>query len=275
MVSQKHVMIIEDRRRYLIEVLSGILGELCKRNDPFSQMETIRNDFNINGVCLPKIKPYLTRIAYYTGCSEESLILSIIYIDRLVASNAKFMVTSFNVHGLVLSSILLAVKFYDDLHYKNSHFGKVGGVTCKELNRLEIIFFKEIKYDLYVEKKQYMRYLKSVDKAILEKLASKPKCPVKPTEVTLPVQAFSCQLLTKNRTAVKNAQKPKSIKNISSRKRYEQTDNEAYVTNPIAVVNEKHQVTLFGSQLLYVPVRCFGPGLNNWYNTHAPLIGSA
>jgi len=271
MVSQKHVKIIEDRRQYLIEVLSGILRELCKRNDPFSQMKTIRNDFNINGVCLPKIKPYLIRIAYYTGCSEESLIFSLIYIDRLVASNANFMVTSFNVHGLVLTSILLAVKFYDDLHYKNTYFGKVGGVTCKELKRLEMIFLSEIKFELFVKKKLYKRYYNS----IFENLASKPKSPVEPTEVTLPVQAFSCKLLEKNQTAVKNAQKPKYTKNISSRKRYEQRDNEAFLPNPMALVNEKHQVTLLGSQLFYMPVRCFGPERNNWHNTLAPLIGSA
>jgi len=273
MVSQTSLRIIDERRQHLVEILSGIFEELCKRNDPFSKLETIRNSFNINGVCLPRIKPYLMRIAYYTGCSEESLIFSLIYIDRLIANNAKFMVTSFNVHGLILTSILVAVKFYDDHHYKNTHFGKVGGVSCKEMKRLEMIFLHEIKFELVVSKKLYKRYLKSLDAAL--KRDSKPKSRVEPTRGTLPVQAFSSNLITSNGTVVeKNTQNQIYVNNIS-RKRYEQQTYRDFVSKPIALEHENHRLSHLRSQHVYVPVRCFGTELRNWHNTQEPLIGSA
>lgn len=277
MVSKNSGKSIDERRKHLIEVLSGILRELCERNDPHSKMETIRNSFNINGVCLPKIKSYLMRIAHYTGCSEESLIFSLIYIDRLIANNAKFMVTSFNVHGLILTSILVAVKFYDDHHYKNTHFGKVGGISCKEMKRLEMIFLHEIKFELFVSKNIYKRYLKSLDEAI--KRASKPNSPVEAKKGKIPVQAFSSKLITRFGTGtVKNIKNQKYANIISSRMHCEHQTYRDLVSKQIVSEHTKHRLGRLRLQPLYMPVRCVGtelPNCRNWQNSQEPLIGSA
>ena len=47
--------------------------------------------------------------------------------------------TSLNVHRLVITSLMLAAKFFDDLFYNNAFYAKLGGVNATEMNTLEVI----------------------------------------------------------------------------------------------------------------------------------------
>jgi len=149
------------RRGHLVEILSQVLDKLCKQLYPSCINENTCSCFNSIDPPPIKLKCYLKRIATFTGCSEESLIFSLIYIDRLITNyESRFMVTALNVHRLFLSSILVAVKFYDDHYYDNVFFSKVGGVSRKELNMLETEFLFLINFDLSVDRHVYARYSK-------------------------------------------------------------------------------------------------------------------
>ena len=74
------------------------------------------------------------RISKYSGCSEECFILSLIYVDRLINQNQNLIVNSLCVHRLIITSIMLAAKFFDDQYFNNAYYGKVGGVNCKGIN---------------------------------------------------------------------------------------------------------------------------------------------
>jgi len=102
----------------------------------------------------------LERIAKYSKCSEECFVLALIYIDRLIRKNENIMLNSLNVHRLMITSIMLGAKFFDDRYYNNAYFGKVGGVSCKEINLLEIEFLFMINFELYVDKDIYEIYCK-------------------------------------------------------------------------------------------------------------------
>jgi len=149
----------------------------------------------------------------------------------------------------------------------------VGGVSCKEMKSLEMIFLHEIKFELFVSKKLYGRYLMFFNNSL--KRASKPKSRGDPTRGTLPVQAFSSKLITRNGTVVvENTQSQKYANNISSRKRNEQQTYRHFLPKQIGLENKEHRFTRARSPF-YMHVRCFGTELRNWHNTREPLIGSA
>jgi len=271
MVLQRNKSIDEEWRKHLLEVLSYVFTRLIKRNNPLSSRdERSSSSFYSSAVCPMKIKPFLMRIAYYTRCSNESLVLSLIYIDRLITNNDEHMMTSHSFQRLVITSILIAIKFYDDVFYKNSFYGKVGGVSCKELNRLEMQFLLEIKFDLFVEERVYTRYRNCLQNAVLDERLSTSKSCKKKTNRSHPVQAFGSKLASDNGPKIRESHYNESNKHI---------------TIPKSSKLESHDILLqkgstrdkrTKSHLTSMPVRCLGTQLFcSWQVTNRPLIGSA
>jgi len=154
-------MKINDNRRVkLVNVLSDVLNRLCQRNDRFIVNPTAVTRFHALRAPQITVKSYIDRIAKYSNCSEECFVLALIYIDRLIKRNGNFLVNSLNVHRLIITSIMLAAKFFDDQYFNNAYFGKVGGVSCKEINLLEIEFVFMINFNLYVETDLFETYNK-------------------------------------------------------------------------------------------------------------------
>ncbi len=59
----------------------------------------------------------------------------------------------------MLTSILLAAKFYDDIFFDNSYYSRVGGITNSELNQLEIRFLHLTSFEIYVSPQLYTNYV--------------------------------------------------------------------------------------------------------------------
>jgi len=152
------MQINKERRKKLVNVLSDVLTRLCERNDRFIRNHTIVTRFHALRAPQITIESYLRRIAKYSNCSEECFVLALIYIDRLIRNNGSFLVNSLNVHRLMITSIMLGAKFFDDQYFNNKYFGSVGGVSCKEINLLEIEFLFMINFNLYVKTETYATY---------------------------------------------------------------------------------------------------------------------
>ena len=71
---------------------------------------------------------------------------------------------SLSIHRVIITSILIAVKFFDEPIFMNinKHFAKVGYITCKEINRLEIDFLFSINFKLFVHPDFYNAYYQSL-----------------------------------------------------------------------------------------------------------------
>lgn len=147
-----------ERREKLVTVLSDVLNRLCDRNDRFIVNTTPITRFHALRPPQITVKYYLQRIGKYSNCSEECFVLALIYIDRLIRTNTSFLVNSLNVHRLLITSMMLAAKFFDDQYFNNAYFGKVGGVTCKEINLLEIEFLFMINFNLFVAAGTFKTY---------------------------------------------------------------------------------------------------------------------
>ena len=96
------------------------------------------------------IHKYLMRIFQYANCSRSCFVVALIYIDRIIQRNASFMITSLNIHRLLITryvshtaagplppcnvaswaewvgcSVMVAAKFFDDIYYDNAYYAKV------------------------------------------------------------------------------------------------------------------------------------------------------
>lgn len=114
------------------------------------------------------IKKYLLHLVKNLGTPPATLILMMIYVERLLqsltqalastGSQCQYLLTSNNAHRIILSALLLAHKYSIDVAYPFSLLAKVVGVTCEELKILESEFLVFVKFDLYVSQDLYSKY---------------------------------------------------------------------------------------------------------------------
>ncbi|KAL2131731.1 hypothetical protein VTI74DRAFT_4662 [Chaetomium olivicolor] len=86
------------------------------------------------------ITDYLLRIHHYCPMSAGVYLATSLYIHRLAVIERAIVVTKRNAHRLLLAGLRVAMKALEDLSYPHGRFSKVGGVSERELARLEISF---------------------------------------------------------------------------------------------------------------------------------------
>ncbi|KAF9311029.1 hypothetical protein BG003_007843 [Podila horticola] len=62
-----------------------------------------------------------------------------------------FRINSFNIHRLLITTVMVAAKFTSDLFYSNARYAKVGGLNLPELNQLELEFLFTSRFELNVK----------------------------------------------------------------------------------------------------------------------------
>ena len=102
---------------------------------------------------------YFARIHQYADCSESCYTLAFIYIDRLLQKNPTFVLGMKSIHRLILTSIVLAIKFSDDIYADNVVYSKIGGIPHLELNALEVEMLGLLQFNLYVSSQLYLQYV--------------------------------------------------------------------------------------------------------------------
>lgn len=107
---------------------------------------------------LPQISvpAYVDRLMTYMFCSKPCWIAAMIYLDRLSARCGPIAaVTSMTVHRLLLTALVVAAKFYDDIFYDSHYYSRVGGITVAEANTLELEFLCGLDWGLVVDSDEY------------------------------------------------------------------------------------------------------------------------
>ena len=107
------------------------------------------------------IKDYISRIQSFTDLEDNTLILSVIYIDK-ICEKASIILSEFNIHKILFSAILVAIKFNEDIYYGNKIYSQIAGVSTRKLKKMESEFLRLIKFDLYVNKAIFDKYKKYI-----------------------------------------------------------------------------------------------------------------
>ena len=154
----------------LIESISQALETIIADNKLlFNYSEVIKkqNKNVFSSRIIPKIsiKDYLTRIHTYTHIEKNTLILSLIYIDRF-CKLAKLTLTCYNIHRILFTSILISIKYNEDTFYDNKYYAEIAGVQLKELNILEYNFVNLIHFLLYVKDETFKNYESYLDNSL-------------------------------------------------------------------------------------------------------------
>jgi len=85
----------------------------------------------------------------------------LIYIDRICELN-NFIINSYNVYKILFSSLIIAIKYNEDEYYDNKFYAKVGGLTLKEMNNLEINYLSLIDFKLYISEEVFDNYFENL-----------------------------------------------------------------------------------------------------------------
>jgi hypothetical protein len=106
----------------VLSVLALVLERLVARNEQFANSPsqgifnpkklTIFHGLRAPGISIAK---YLERIFKYTSCSPSCFVVGYVFIDRLIHRQPDLLVTSLNVHRLLVTSVMVATKMLDDV----------------------------------------------------------------------------------------------------------------------------------------------------------------
>jgi hypothetical protein len=88
---------------------------------------------------------------------DECFVLALVYIDRLITLR-RVVLDALNVHRVLITSVMLAAKFFDDLYLDNEHYAAVGGIPNHEMNTLELEFLFLLEFNLHVTTADYDLY---------------------------------------------------------------------------------------------------------------------
>jgi len=176
----------EHESNYIVPVLASVLNQLIARNDKMPINPEGMTRFHAFKPPSITVQNYLNRVVKYVACSTECFIMALIYIDRIIQRNTYFIITSLNVHRLLITSVMLAMKFFEDSYYTNAYYAKVGGVSCSEMNLLELDFLFLIDFSLNVSPELFNRYRAELVKHAFNYCAC--PCGVDPVTMSLPLQ---------------------------------------------------------------------------------------
>ena len=141
--------------------ISAILEELLKQNKQLSSYkkkiyEQSKMVFSCHKKPKISILEYINRIIKYTYLEKSSLIVSLIYLDRICQND--ILLTDYNIHRLLLISIIISIKINEDKIFGNNYYAEVGGISIKEFNSIESDFVNFINYYLFVTEEEYFKY---------------------------------------------------------------------------------------------------------------------
>ena len=94
---------------------------------------------------------YLLRLHKYCPMSTGVYLATSSYITRMAVRERVIPVTPRNVHRLLLAGLRVAMKALEDLSWPHARFSRVGGVTEKELGKLEVTFCFLMSFELRVD----------------------------------------------------------------------------------------------------------------------------
>ncbi len=152
---------IENKTDERIKTISLILERLIRNNSSKNDCSNnLTEVFNNEEVPEISLYNYLMRIKKYTKCEENTLILSLIYLDKICLKKINLSIN--NIYKFLFTSILLAIKFNEDRIYKNNYYAYTSGISPTELNLMEKTFLELLEYQLFVKDNVFNTYKKAL-----------------------------------------------------------------------------------------------------------------
>ena len=140
-----------------IEIFSELLTDICEESKKCSSKSIYIKSFMTKSIPSISLKNYMLRLFRYTKMNESTIIIILIYIDKICNMNNK-KISYYNIFKLILGSMIAAIKYNEDQFYPAEVYAKLGGVSVSELNLLEMEFYKLIDFKLFVDEEIFLKY---------------------------------------------------------------------------------------------------------------------
>lgn len=109
---------------------------------------------------------YVRRLVTHTRCSRSAYVAAFVYLDRLAAAAPSLAIRTMNVHRLVLTALVVAVKVLDDDVYSAAYYCRVGGIpSVGEYVALEATLLRLLDFRVAVGVDVYRAYEKGILRA--------------------------------------------------------------------------------------------------------------
>lgn len=101
----------------MIRLVSSLLERVAESNDVVFPLSDAQKMSIFHGLSRPtiSIRSYMERIFKYANCSSSCFVVAYVYLDRFVHKHPMLPLNSFNVHRLLIASVLVSAKFMDDM----------------------------------------------------------------------------------------------------------------------------------------------------------------
>ncbi len=141
------------------QILLHILSENKKSKDYYNKI-----NLNLDGHFTFKMRPsislfdFLQRILKYIRIEFSTLIIAMIYIDRICKE--KVFLNEYNIHRIMLIAIYIAYIYNEDRVFDNNYLALVSGLSKEEMLTLEEDFLDLIEFNLFVSEDTFEKYKK-------------------------------------------------------------------------------------------------------------------
>ena len=158
-------------KKSIILLINNILLQLIQENEAKDNYNLIiknqkNNIFSYEKIPKISILDYLIRIQKYSKIEENTLICSLIYLDRFALSK-KIIITKYNIHKILFLSIFSSLKWNEDLRYKIDYYCKISGIQKQDLFNLEEEFAEILKFNYYIKENIFNEYKNYIYKSIM------------------------------------------------------------------------------------------------------------
>ncbi|KAJ3249366.1 hypothetical protein HDU78_003152 [Chytriomyces hyalinus] len=146
----------------LTHMIADMLERLTSHNDQIPLSSSTLTRFHSRAPPGISILDYLRRIVKYASVERVCLLILLVYIDRVCERNRSFTISSLTVHRFIITGVTVACKALCDSFLQNSMYAKVGGISTKELNVLEVEFLTLIGWDLTAGAERLQDYYRNL-----------------------------------------------------------------------------------------------------------------
>ncbi len=143
----------------ILKKISELLTDICDENKKEKNLfyKPLKSFYSMN-IPIISIKDYLEHLYKYTKISSSTIVLILIYIDR-ICNLYKCKLSYYNIHKLILGSMVVASKYNEDYYfYSLKYYAKIGGVSQAEIFNLEYNFLALLNFKLYVTEELFYKY---------------------------------------------------------------------------------------------------------------------
>lgn len=156
-----------EARRHYANVMSYVI-ELHIRGNRAMGLTESALDFSCAEHREPTIpiRSYIERIMRYAPATKELYIVALALIDRALALNPGLVLTGRNAHRLVVTSLVVASKMFDDFFYTNKYLAVVAGVSTEELNQLELRLLSRLGFAVFVDVTLFAEYRRLFEQVV-------------------------------------------------------------------------------------------------------------